>query len=270
MSQIFPYMNPLRFQEASESIDYINTYPTFDLMKPRQKYQRALNAISVYPDFLLNTFISIEIYTTTSAGMVTPIILFPDGTSDQMDADDITPSGYSGDNIILISYNSNQTGAHYITLSINEGNFQSHDFINKSGSDLKDTVRVQFYDTLNRNGGYFYDETSLMWNPYVCYTGVLKKGATQFERSLYNDQPNNTTVLRATPKLQDTLIITDIHHTYYDNICHQFSCDTVFVNGIQYATEEIGEPEYVAEDGDVINVTITLSRNTNNSFQQIS
>lgn len=271
MSQIIPYMNPLRFHKSTVNIDYDTHLPTSDLMELRTNYQRGIYAQkSIYPDWSLNKEISIEFF-EPDAIIGVSIQNVDTGQNYPMTDTDITPSGWVGDNILLFKYTPTIAGYYQIKIiSDTYGVVLSNIFLVKDWSETKDLIRVEFYDSQNSNGGFFYNETTLLWSPAAYYTGFIKEGATEYDKKLYNDQPNNTTVLKNTPKLIDTLTITDVHSTYYRNISYQFSCDTVFVNGTQYAIEEIGEPNPIDEKSDLVNIIIKLSLNTNNGFQQIT
>lgn len=269
MSQLIPYMSPLRFYTYEDSINYLEFPPNIDKMMPNIEYQRGVYPGTYYPGFNINQTISIEIHTDQEI-LSAELLNLDTSVSQPMTITDITPAVWDGEKIQLIEIAASE-GYYKINVDLfSTGNIFSDEFLVKDWSKTKDLVEVEFRDTLNRNGGYFYDETTLKWSPKVYYTGNILRAGTEFEKSEYSDQPNNTINLRITPKLKSTLTISSIHESYYDNICHQFSCDTIIANGTQYAVEEIGEPVPLEENTELVNIIITLSRNTNNGFQQFT
>jgi hypothetical protein len=272
LSTAIPYTSPLRFHRINKPIDYVNIYPSFDMVYLREKYQRGIDPVNIYPNFAYGSStknnLQIEIFDTVNVTIARLRNVDTDATSG-MSIANITPTGWVGSRVFRLSTNIT-TGGYYRVeaFTINNGWLYSDIFEATSFSD-KNLIELVYSDSQNRNSAVYFDSTSQIWTPRVLYTGVLKVAGADFDRAEYTDEPNNTTVTRMTPKLKETLNITDIHHTYYSNICYQFSCDSVLINDVSYAVEEISEPQYKDDNADVIDVQIILSRNENNGFQQI-
>lgn len=267
MSEMIPRCSPLRFINVVNPINYYNRYPTIDNISLKTNYQRGINPAPVYPNFAKYFTISIEVFANTIR--FAKIINLATNISTSITPVDITPSGWVSGNIWKINWRFTEIGFYKILLDADSKTLYSDDFEVKEWAADKDMVRIDFSDTENRNSGVFYNDTTKIWYPYMFYTGFIDSDSPQIESQVFNDEPNNTVNLLSTPKYIDKLTLTDIHVSYIRNITAQFTCDTLIVNGTEYARE--GEIKVSgANNSDLKNVEITLSLKDNNGFQQFN
>lgn len=275
----FPYMSPLRFYNASNAsqIDYVDIFPTVDLMRPRQFYQKGIYATpNLFPSWSTNEQMNLQVYASSKPTAV--IRNTETGLTDVVSSILVASSVRNGLNAYLLIVQQSKlsvvgiyqielrfTGIPGVELVI------SDEFKTRTWADTQDMVTVEFYDTENSNGGYFFDASgNAQWpSPKVFYTGILSPGEIEYDSSEFTDQPNNTYNLRSTPKIIQLLTITDVHKSYVSNIQYQFSCDNLLVSGVKCARENI-EVNYIDKSDTVESILITLSRNNNTNVQEIS
>ena len=266
MSQIFPYMNQLRFRRYGVEIDYVDNLPALDYMKPRINYERDILPADYYPIYQAGKEISLQISLNTTK--VRSAAIFSNGIllyhTSIVAADTFATN---------INQTINQTGIYYyiITLKIDNVNttFISDEFKVVEWADKKDLVKFTYSDTNNDNGGRFYNSSGdLIWNPSVYYTGTLGEDKTQYDSSVFTSQQNNLQVIRRTPRLVNKVLISCIQRCYYANLSFQLTCNNIYVNNVKYAVESVGKFDPNGDKTDVGDVEIIISRNTNNNYQQ--
>lgn len=263
MATFIPYINPVRIRLVLPIEDDSYVFPVFDSMTQRIEYQRGITPQSSwYVDFLINKKIEVIVYSTTVPFQ--PTIYLPDGTSDSMTLDDITPSAWTQiESIYKLSYTPSQVGLHYFTF-IALDSYES-DMINVKTGDKKDLVEFVYSDTENRYRGMFYEGATPIWEPRMYYTGLMDENDGETEQTLYTDEPGNQVLLETTESNGLIVTLTDIHNTYYKIIKQQRKCDTFFVNGVECVCLEISK-ENIDEKSDMINVIIKFAYANNDGF----
>lgn len=256
MATYIPYINPIRFQKIDTTIDYVDVFPSSDNMRLQESYQRGVYPVSYYPDFLINKEISVIVYSNVPAYAISKVIILPDSSTVSATLTDITPAVYSGDYIYKVSYTPTIEGVHY--LNINNEYISDPFYVRSSDKDL---IQINFYDSDNRYGGYFFDTITQVWNPYAYYTGVIKVGQPEDEQSVYDQSQGNSTILDADPKRIRLLTITDINENYIDIIKQQSICSNYYVNGVRFAAEDLAVNE--VDKSDVVDITMKLTQKDN-------
>lgn len=257
MATKIPIINPIRFQRTNRVIDYANYMPQFDLMRLGENYQRGIYATEHYiSDYRINTTIAVIIQSNSET--FNGRVLLPNGSFANMTKTQITPASWVGDDYYKFSYTLNTEGVHQIFIDNTSLYYTSDLFYVSDLSVRKDTVEVRYRDIQNRLSGYWYDESSNLWNPKAYYTGQIVPQQPENEVSVYEDDGGVTTLTRSIPKRIAQLRITEVHMSYLDVINFQLQCSDVFINGIKYTAQDIALEE--KEKSDLINVTAKLTQ----------
>jgi hypothetical protein len=257
MATRFPLVNPVRFQKTTETIDYTNNMPRFDLMRLGEDYQRGIYANKNYvADFKLNKKLTF-IMQTSGAGFVAKI-LRPDGSFFTMNKEKITPASWVGDDYYKFFYTPTSEGIHVIYVDNGSIFYQSDSIYVSDPINLKDLVEIEYYDTQNRLDGFWFDEITQVWSPRAYYTGQIVPQQPENEISLYEDDGGVVIKTRSVPKRIAQLRVINVHLGYLDIINFQLQCSNVYINGVKYTAQDIALEE--KEKSDLINVTAKLTQ----------
>jgi hypothetical protein len=271
MSTVFPRSSQLKYQHVTKDIDYVNRLPVPDKMRLNEYYQKGIYPANYYPDFDINAQNEIQIIANQDPRDLN--VYLRDAVTNKavktFEFEDVTPSGWVNDSIFVAKTNFENTGVFYYRFFVEGiGYVESDTFYVKDWSKTKDLVKLTYYDTFNRNGGvYFANETTQIWAPSVYYTGYLIEDAPTFDIDEFVDEPNNSFNTKSTPKLNATLTLTNFHVKYLSNLAHQLSCDHLYINNDErYNLSDLSYE--LIDNTEIANVTINLSRNDNNNYQQ--
>lgn len=256
MSIFIPYTNPIRLRK-NVSIDYIDTFPTIDMMTQRVGYQKGIYPSNAIPDYLINKSFEFQIESSSVIGGLVAYITTPSGTFPMSSS-----VSYLDSYFYNFSYTLTEVGEHYISFADTD-QYISDIFYVHDGLD-KDLVEITYYDNQNRYGGMFYNSTSQIWEGKAYYTGFIKPSQPEDSQSVYDDEMGNTVILQSTPKRVATLTLTDIHNTYIDVIKQQSICSDFIVNGIKYAASDLNVSD--KEKTDVVDITMKLTMQDNDYF----
>ena len=276
MAQLnIPYSNQLKYHTRTRDINYTDRLFMFDKMYLREQYQRGVYPLeNLYPNFVVGEELKIQYYYDHNEAF-NGYLYNVAGGSVRMANTLHNISGYTGIPIITSSVVVPSEGYWYVVQALRnettppyKSDMISDVFYAKTIGEDKDIIKVNFYDTQNSNGEYFFDPNgNQIWNPVAYYTGILDIDTPVYDSSEYTDDNANTRNLLSTPKIINTLTLTNIHTSYIQAIQYQFACDHIYINDVRYARENIDIEK--TDKSDVMNVIITLSRNDNDNFQQI-
>ena len=264
-----PAANPFMFVLESiggsnVSIDYDNYFPVEGLMELNTQYQAGI--FPTEPNVFLNWKINEEINIQVNGDILgANARIYCNNTNSAMATHTITPSGYTVD-VRRFSYTPTVSGYYYITIRVATPTqsylYRSHTFkIVDDLSEDKKIIELGFYSDENING-FVFDA-----NRYKAYyTGQWKVSPQQRNSSIVSEDVEYVVASQSFAK--KTLIISDIHHIYYDVVAKQMENKYIYLNGMAYTCKEPPEIEY-KDKSDLVDITCDLTAQYDNNYINI-
>ncbi len=261
MALHLPDMNPLRFRETSNDPDYSTLWPNYRNITQRVNNIPGMYATQFFKDHIVNRTITIQFEETTSYDHNITVYKYNTAVEvyqyySTIYGTDITPSGWISGDIYSYEFTPTESGVYYILYE--SGGVQSDEFVVHSDILLKKyLVEISFYNTINDYGMIFYDDAVSKYTGLTFFTGILQNYDPRNETSAYTNDRGGEEILKSTPMHAATLTLTNIHHSYIENINLIFSCDRIEVNGIDYSRSDPLDIEPL-EKSDLVNIKIKL------------
>lgn len=271
MSINIPDMNPIRFRNTDNDPDYSSIWPNYRNITQRVNNIPGMYATEYYRDHVVNRPLYLQFETTTS--YTNRINVYKYNTSVEayqfeqyINGTDITPTGWTGGDIYKYTFTPSSSGIYMMTFpdaDLTSDEFYVHDSVILK----KYLIQISFYNTENDYGMVFYDETTLNFSGLTYFTGILKNTQPGNVTSAYTNDRGGQEVLKKTPMHGAILTLTNVHHTYIENINMIFSCDRITVNGVEYSSKESPEVEEI-DKSDLVNIKINLIKRTTSYYAE--
>jgi len=262
---IIPDMNPIIFFDQSKAPDWETYFPNNEIIDERVQYNASIYPTLHWKDHLINEAITLQFQNPPSLDTSISVTK-PDGTTDVVNGIDITPTGWTGDDVYKYIYTPTSAGIYQFYFNGDTDIISRKVLVHDVLKFRKRLVEITYYNTSNDYGMIFYD---LAVNKYIgktYFTGQLLTYPINNDKSVFTSDRGTLVSLRSTPVKKARLILADIHYSYAYNINMIFSCDRLTINGINYQLEDIPDPEPI-EKSDLINMTFELSQ-TDNLFSK--
>lgn len=268
MPASIPLTTPLRFYQIGEQPDYSDIWPTLDNILQRQQWSDGIEAVEFwYNDHIVNQTLSVQFSYSGLTDQNIYVYKYNQDTGVYVNTftltpTDITPTGWTGDNVNKYDFAPVQEGLYY--LEFTEPGWRSDEFyVQIAEKYRKRLVEIEYYNSINEFDTIFWDEDIQVYTGKTYFEGILKPGNPKNEYSQFERDRGGVKRLRSTPVRTSELIIANVHSTYIDIINHIFSLDNVSVNGIQFNADDTMSIEQI-DDTDLYDITINLTRATSN------
>ena len=248
MAILIPDMNPIRFRNTSNDPDYATLWPNYRNITQRVNYTPGMYKTEFFKDFITNRAITLQFGSTTSYTRALSVYKYNTTLEayqfyQTVNGVDITPTGWTSGDVYKYAFTPTEAGVYQIIYT--SAGIDSDEFVVHSDTVLKkQLVEVDFYNTENDYGMVFFDGAVQNYQGLVFFTGVMQNFDPGNETSSYTNDRGAVEVLRSTPVHAGVLTLTNIHHSYIENINQIFSCDRLTVNGIDYSRPEKIEPDH--------------------------
>lgn len=241
MSIYIPHMNPVRYRKQSTVIDYSTIWPNYENISQRVNYYVGMNASQYYKDFIINSPISVQFQELSLYDRIIYIykynnILEQYQVYGSISGTDITPTGWISSDIYKYTWTPTESGVYYFNY-LGAGIVSDEIVVHSLEILKKQLVQVTYYNSENDYGMVFYDNTTLNYTGTTYFTGLLQNYSPSNQTTAYTNDRGGYEILRASPVHGSVLSLTNIHHSYIENINMIFSCDNVSVNGINYSRD---------------------------------
>jgi hypothetical protein len=261
-----PAFNPFRFR-GSVGIDYTEgKMPQFDLMELGIKYQKGIEALSFFPDWLSDREINIQIQIETASGLSDSYLVnLETGESTPVIAVNITPAGWIGYKVFKLSVTPPSDGYYniffeYYSAGISERILSDNFIVRESDMDI---VEIDYKNSINKFGFVFDDYYK------ICFTGQSVKDTPGNEITLFTDSSGEPRKQDSRPQKYAILYLTEFHRFYLDILNNIISVNDIKINDIGYETPNNLEFEPSDDSSDVGTVTIKLIEKENNYMLKI-
>lgn len=264
VKMLTPALNPLRFTGTTD-IDYSEgKMPQFDLMKLGLEYQRGIEVVEFYHDWLFNREISIQIQVEVIANLSDIYLVNIDtNVNTPVTRTNITPVGWVGYYVFRLSVIPPEEGYYYLWAEYWYGGVMERiqsDVLIVRNSDM-DIVEIDYKNSFNKFGFVFDDYYK------TCFTGQILRESSNNEITIFTDPSAEVYKQDARPQPSATLYLNEIPRIYLPIIGNIFSVNDIKINGIGFET-----PEAVSFEGDKSDVgivTIKLIEKENNYMMKI-
>jgi hypothetical protein len=263
-----PYINPIRFQKTDVIIDNVNIFPWSDNMRLGINYQRGIDSVNYICDFVVNNEISFITVNKLTTGSLSE-------NARLLDENGTFVKNIARTNIAKLSIDSTPVWItkHFTTLdtegifyidyqNIITGEVWVSDLINVHSNEKKGLLKINYFDTQNRYGGYFFKSTTeQVWNPTMYVTGQVTVGAPETESSVYDDELGNVIPLSQQPKRIRNLKILDVSELYADTIFQWTMCNNLYINGQRFYASDYDTDQLDKSDLIEVSAKLTLRDN---------
>lgn len=246
-------INPLRFFNNENTIDWDDTFPNEHNIQHRVEYFKGEYPQNYYNVHLIDNDIILE-FRITGVANITMTANLPNGSTASITPTNISPSGWTEAPAWRYVYTPASEGIYYFELE----NFISDKiYVVNRTKFRKELIRISYYNSFNDFETVFYTGTTLSFNPVMFVSGVLKSGIPTNEKSTFTTDKGEITTRRSIP-VPTARLIFETHRTMLQNINMVFSCDRININGVTY--QPLDELDYTEiEQEDMFLVTVNLS-----------
>ena len=260
-----PDMNPIRFIDTSKVVNYASIFPTPYNISPRLKYYSSIGKVNYLKEFIINQDINIQFGMYNPASQVMRVYkLDNDKVYQQVSVIapvDITPTGWVSEDIYKYTYRPTTEGVYYFT--IDGETWESDDiFVISSLKYKKRLIEIQYWNTTNDYGMIFHD---LGVNSFKAKTYFEGDWTTRSQNDISGIEKDRGGFYKtkSTPISGIQLNLYKVYYGYDMCISKIFSCDNIYINGIQYENKATPESDKI-EQTPLYNYKVDLTEVNNN------
>ena len=261
MTAEFPIMQPVRFYNYNDLLDWATKWPNLDNIINDTQYFEGLYPGKYFADWVQGKEMSIQARVSVEGNEDLVIYKWNSLTRiynsyDIIEPTEITPLGWISDKVNRYNYTFTEIGVYYIESST--AGYRSSKFVVHSELKYKKRlIQIEYYNKENDHGMVFFDEETQKYSGRTYVTGRFAPIQPINEISAFRSDRINVRKIRTSTARTTNLLLTDLHWTENDRINEIFSCDRLTINGMTFQSEDVQDISQ-KENSDLIDITIKI------------